>query len=107
MRASIYNAMPEEGVRALVAFMKEFERTRDERSAEGQGPRAEGIRPAPAWPWVLGPRPFEREPMYKIQTLNNIAVAGLDRLPRDHYEVASEIATRTPSWCAPPTCTTW
>lgn len=30
--------------------------------------------------------------MFKIQTLNNIAVAGLERLPRDHYEVASEIA---------------
>ena len=29
--------------------------------------------------------------MYKIQTLNNISVAGLDRLPRDTYEVASEI----------------
>lgn len=27
MRASIYNAMPEEGVDALIAFMKEFERT--------------------------------------------------------------------------------
>ena len=27
MRASIYNAFPEEGVDALVAFMKEFERT--------------------------------------------------------------------------------
>ena len=27
MRASIYNAMPEEGVRKLVAFMKEFEET--------------------------------------------------------------------------------
>jgi len=26
MRASIYNAMPEEGVRALIAFMQEFER---------------------------------------------------------------------------------
>jgi phosphoserine aminotransferase len=25
MRASIYNAMPREGVEALVAFMKEFE----------------------------------------------------------------------------------
>ena len=25
MRASIYNAMPEEGVKALVAFMKKFE----------------------------------------------------------------------------------
>jgi D-3-phosphoglycerate dehydrogenase / 2-oxoglutarate reductase len=30
--------------------------------------------------------------MFKIQTLNNISVAGLDRLPRDSYEIASEIA---------------
>ena len=30
--------------------------------------------------------------MYKILTLNNISVAGLDRLPRDKYEVASEIS---------------
>ncbi|HEB94950.1 MAG TPA: 3-phosphoglycerate dehydrogenase [Sedimenticola thiotaurini] len=30
--------------------------------------------------------------MYKILTLNNISVAGLDRLPREEYEVASEIA---------------
>jgi D-3-phosphoglycerate dehydrogenase len=30
--------------------------------------------------------------MYKILTLNNIAVAGLRRLPRKRYEVASEIA---------------
>lgn len=29
---------------------------------------------------------------FKIQTLNNIAVVGLDRLPRDRYEIASEIA---------------
>jgi D-3-phosphoglycerate dehydrogenase / 2-oxoglutarate reductase len=29
--------------------------------------------------------------MFKIQTLNNISVAGLDRLPRDSYEIASEI----------------
>lgn len=29
--------------------------------------------------------------MYKILTLNNISVAGLDKLPRDKYEVASEI----------------
>lgn len=28
--------------------------------------------------------------MYKILTLNNIALAGLERLPRDRYEVASE-----------------
>jgi D-3-phosphoglycerate dehydrogenase / 2-oxoglutarate reductase len=30
--------------------------------------------------------------MYKILTLNNISVAGLDRLPRESYEVASEVA---------------
>lgn len=30
--------------------------------------------------------------MYKILTLNNISIAGLDRLPRDKYEVASEIS---------------
>jgi phosphoserine aminotransferase len=27
MRASIYNAFPEEGIDALVSFMREFERT--------------------------------------------------------------------------------
>jgi D-3-phosphoglycerate dehydrogenase / 2-oxoglutarate reductase len=30
--------------------------------------------------------------MYKIQTLNNISVVGLDKLPRDKYEIASEIS---------------
>jgi len=30
--------------------------------------------------------------MFKVLTLNNIAVAGLRRLPRSRYEVASEIA---------------
>ena len=29
---------------------------------------------------------------FKIRTLNSIAVAGLDRLPRDRYEVASEVS---------------
>ncbi len=29
--------------------------------------------------------------MFKISTLNNISVTGLDRLPRDHYEIASEL----------------
>ena len=28
---------------------------------------------------------------YKIQTLNNISVEGLKRLPRERYEVASDI----------------
>ena len=30
--------------------------------------------------------------MYKILTLNNISVKGLERLPRDSYEVASELS---------------
>lgn len=30
--------------------------------------------------------------MFKVRTLNNIAVAGLRRLPRDRYEVASELS---------------
>src|SRR5215510_9619499 len=29
--------------------------------------------------------------MFKIKTLNSIAVTGLDRFPRDRYEVSSEI----------------
>jgi len=31
--------------------------------------------------------------MYKVLTLNNIAVAGLRRLPRERYEVASDMAS--------------
>lgn len=31
--------------------------------------------------------------MYKVQKLNNISVKGLDRLPRERYEVASEITS--------------
>lgn len=30
--------------------------------------------------------------MHKIQTLNNISIVGLERLPRDSYEIASEIS---------------
>jgi hypothetical protein len=30
--------------------------------------------------------------MFKVLTLNNIAVEGLRHFPRDRYEVASEIA---------------
>ena len=33
-----------------------------------------------------------KEAMYKILTLNNIAVAGLRRLPRDRYQVSSDSA---------------
>jgi len=29
--------------------------------------------------------------MYKIQTLNNISVVGLEKLPRENYEIASEM----------------
>jgi D-3-phosphoglycerate dehydrogenase len=30
--------------------------------------------------------------MFKIQTVNNISVTGLERLPRDRYEIASEMS---------------
>jgi D-3-phosphoglycerate dehydrogenase len=33
----------------------------------------------------------ESDEMYKVLTLNNISVDGLNRLPRDRYEVASEV----------------
>ena len=35
---------------------------------------------------------------FKIRTLNSIAVAGLNRLPRDRYEVASEVARPHAIW---------
>src|SRR5690606_32853790 len=35
--------------------------------------------------------PMETRMTFKVLTLNNIALAGLERLPRDRYEVASEI----------------
>ena len=52
---------------------------------------------------------------FKIQTLNNISIKGLERLPRDRFEVASEISNpdailvrsadmhkwRCPTRCAP------
>ncbi len=33
---------------------------------------------------------MNRTKMFKILTLNSISVAGLDRLPRDHYQILSE-----------------
>jgi hypothetical protein len=38
--------------------------------------------------------------MYKIRTYNQIAVKGLERFPRDQFEVSSESADPTPSCCA-------
>lgn len=32
-----------------------------------------------------------RESVYKVRTYNQISVKGLEQLPRDHYEVASEV----------------
>ena len=29
--------------------------------------------------------------MFKVITLNNISITGLERLPRENYEVASEV----------------
>ena len=33
---------------------------------------------------------------FKVQTLNNISIKGLERLPRERFEVASEIGN--PEW---------
>jgi hypothetical protein len=64
MRASLYNATSIEAVTALTEFMREFAR----RTAEAGS--------------SMG---------YRILTLNNISVRGLERLPRERYELASEI----------------
>jgi D-3-phosphoglycerate dehydrogenase len=40
---------------------------------------------------VFGPLYDKEEEMYKIQTLNKISPIGLEKLPRDMYEIASEI----------------
>lgn len=39
--------------------------------------------------WLLKPK--KENNMFKIQTLNKISAAGLNRLDRDNYEIASEI----------------
>ena len=76
MRATIYNAMPLEGVR---------------RWSPSCTNSSAGTAEAMA---------------YRILTLNNICARGLERLPRERYEVASDIAAagRDPA-CARPTCT--
>ena len=51
MRASIYNAMPIEGVQALVACMKEFEQAHGMSMRQVQRPHAEpDLQPRPASP---------------------------------------------------------
>src|SRR5215470_1659985 len=40
--------------------------------------------------WALA---LENTMRFKIQTLNNISIKGLERLPRDRFEVASEIGS--------------
>ena len=30
--------------------------------------------------------------MYKVRTYNQISIKGLDRFPREHYEIASEFS---------------
>ena len=45
------------------------------------------------------PRLSELRQSDKVRTINNISVAGLNRLPREHYEVAS-VAQVMPFWSA-------
>ena len=82
MRASIYNAMPLEGVQALVAFMQKFEGTAYLTEGEAE--------------------------MYFIQTRNNIAPKGLAELPAQQFavEAAGPKAMCRAFWCAAPPCTT-
>lgn len=44
-----------------------------------------------SWPISSSGTPERMADMYRIQTFNNIAVRGLDRFPRDQYEVASSL----------------
>src|SRR5690606_38844788 len=53
------------------------------------GSRGQGPPGGPRQAWA-GANRFGGS-MFKIQTLNNISVKGLERLPRDRYEIASEI----------------
>ncbi len=78
MRASIYNAMPIDGVQALVAYMKEFEqRTR----------------------W---------HPQIQILTLNQIASHGLHRFPSVALQRRQESSTDPTRFsCARTTCMRW
>ena len=65
MRASIYNAMPIEGVQALVAYMKEFE--------------ASSMAEARAAP-------------FQVLVLNQISASGLTRLPAERYAIGKDMA---------------
>ena len=67
MRASIYNAMPIEGVEALVEFMEEF-RVPARLSAARHGTQ------------------------YRIAVYNAISARGLERFPAAHYIVGKALA---------------
>ena len=71
MRASIYNAMPEQGVKRLVDFMKDFESRELARLSITSGKE---ITPC------IRSRPSTRSRTF-----------GLEIFPRDEYEIASEI----------------
>jgi hypothetical protein len=68
MRASIYNAMPVEGVKALVAYMKEFE-----------GP----VPPT-------GERAMRRPALQRAGAEPDLA-RGLERLPAERYTVGKDV----------------
>ena len=76
MRASIYNAMPIEGVQALVEYMKEFER--------------------PTW---------LSSHHSNVLVLNQISPAACSGCRRNATAPARTSPSPTRSWCARPTCT--
>jgi D-3-phosphoglycerate dehydrogenase len=49
------------------------------------------MRSSNSWPISSSGTPERMADMFRIQTFNNIAVRGLDRFPRDQYEVASSL----------------
>ena len=65
MRASIYNAMPIEGVQALVDYMSEFAAGTDGRPAMSE--------------------------KFRVRVLNHVSASGLQRLGWDRFAVSAEI----------------
>ncbi len=78
IRASIYNAMPAEGVEKLADFIQAFDRVNESQQAEGIGHT------------IMDQK--RRLDMFQIKTMNQISAKGLERLPRERYTVGDDVA---------------
>ena len=108
MRASIYNAMPREGVEALVAFMKKFEEQIRRRTKPVFHVK-HGLFDYEASSRFVRLSSFSKERgMQDVQSslLNNISAEGL-AVFTDDYELVDDIAQPMPYSCAAPTCMRW